>query len=179
MVSPSHVLTDSLFCPVRLSQTPFTRYNRLSNRLCNRLDNRLYGVNKHPTGCQTGCQNGLITSWMFVYTIQPVVKPCLSNRFEKHGLTTVFNEQLFVQPVVKPCCTTGLTTGCIHDTAVCQTGCQAGLTSGWVFVYTIQSVVKLVWHPFDNRLYRVNGAQSEHLHHSTSVCQHLLLTLLG
>jgi len=35
------------------------------------------------------------------------------------------NEQpLFVQPVVKPGCTTGLTTGCIHDTAVCQIGCQ-------------------------------------------------------
>jgi len=38
------------------------------------------------------------------------------------GLTTVLNEQpLFVQPVVKPGCTTGLTTDCIHDTAVCQT----------------------------------------------------------
>ena len=29
--------------------------------------------------------------------------------------------------------TTGLTTGCIHDTA----GCQTGLTTGWMFVYTI------------------------------------------
>jgi len=36
-------------------------------------------------------------------------------------LTTVLNEQpLFVQLVVKPGCTTGLTTGCIHDTAGCQ-----------------------------------------------------------
>jgi len=26
-------------------------------------------------GCQTGCQTGLTTGWMFVYTIQPVVKP--------------------------------------------------------------------------------------------------------
>jgi len=44
---------------------------------------------------------------------------------------TVLNEQLlFIQPVVKPGCTTGLTTGCIHDTAVCQTGCQTGLTTG-------------------------------------------------
>ena len=81
--------------------TPFTRYNRLSNRrLYNRFDNRLYRVNKHPTGCQT-------------------------------GLTTVLNEQpLFVQPIIKLGCTTGLTTGCIHDTASCQNGCQTGLTTG-------------------------------------------------
>jgi len=39
-------------------ETPFTRYNRLSNGLYNRLDNRLYRVNKHPTGCQTG-----LTTW--------------------------------------------------------------------------------------------------------------------
>jgi len=58
--------------------TPFTRYSRLSNRLYNRFDNRLYRVNKQ----------------LFV---QPVVKPCLTNRFGKHGLTTVLNEQLFVQ----------------------------------------------------------------------------------
>ena len=41
----------------------------------------------------------------------------------------------------------GLTTGCIHDTAVCQTGCQTGLTTGWMFVYTIQPVVKPDWQP--------------------------------
>jgi len=47
------------------------------------------------------------------------------------GLTTVLNEQpLFVQPVVKPGCATGMTTGCIQDTAVCQTGCQTELTTG-------------------------------------------------
>jgi len=41
----------------------------------------------------------------------------MSNRFVT-GWTTVLNEQpLFVQPVVKSGCTTGLTTGCIHDTA--------------------------------------------------------------
>jgi len=39
--------------------------------------------------------------------------------------STVLNAQpLFVQPVVKPRCTTGLKTGCIHDTAGCQTGCN-------------------------------------------------------
>jgi len=30
----------------------------------------------HDTiGCQSGCQTGLTTGWMFVYTMQPVVKP--------------------------------------------------------------------------------------------------------
>ena len=116
----------------RLCQlNPFTRYNRLSNRLHNRFDNRLYRVNKHPTSCQTGCQTGLTTVLneqpLFV---QPVVKP---------GLRTVLNEQLFVQPVVKPRCTSSLTTGCIHDTAGCQSG------------YGFDN-------RFDNRLYRVNGA---------------------
>jgi len=33
--------------------------------------------------------------------------------------------------------------------AGCQTGCQNGLTTGWMFVYTIQPVV--------NQLYCVNG----------------------
>ena len=50
-----------------LTNTPFSRYNQLYNQ----FDNRLYHVNKHPTGCQIG----LTTGWMFVYTIQPVVKP--------------------------------------------------------------------------------------------------------
>jgi len=87
------------------------------------------------------------------------------------GLTTVLNEQLFVQPVVKPCLTNRFD--------------KHGLTTGWMFVYTIQPVVKpvvkRVWQPvwqpcwtnscsfnrlskrvvqsvdngFDNRLYRV------------------------
>ena len=66
---------------------------------------------------------------MFVYTIQPVVKTAGCQT----GLTAVLNEQpLFVQPVVKPGCTTGLTTGCMHDTAICQTGCQTGLTTGCI-----------------------------------------------
>ena len=63
-----------------------------------------------------------------VYTIQPIVKPVVSKRFDNRFdnrvertavvRSTVLNEQsLFVQPVVKPGCTTGLTTGCIHDTA--------------------------------------------------------------
>ena len=73
-----------------------------NNRLYNRFDNQLYRVNKHPTSCHT-------------------------------GLTTVLNEQsLFIQPVVKPGCTTGLTTGCIHDTAGCQTGLTTVLTTGCI-----------------------------------------------
>ena len=69
----------------RHCEAPFTRYNLLSNR----FDNWLHRVYKHSTGCQTrfynqlyrvyehsaGCQTGLTTGWMFVYTIQPVVKP--------------------------------------------------------------------------------------------------------
>ena len=88
------------FCHSRRAKVPFTRYNLLSNR----FDNRLYRVYKHSTGCQTrlttgcivyrvgyqtGCTiqfdnrsneqwlfvpPGLTTGWMFVYTIQPVVK---------------------------------------------------------------------------------------------------------
>ena len=42
-----------------------------STRLSNRFDSWLYRVNKHPTGRQTGFTIG----WMFVYRIQPVVKP--------------------------------------------------------------------------------------------------------
>jgi len=70
-----------------------------------------------------------------------------------------------IQPVVKPRCTTGLTTGCIHDTA----GCQRGLTSGWMFVYIHDTTDTTGCETgcrfdnrfdnlFDNRLYRVNGA---------------------
>jgi len=49
-----------------------------------RFDNRLYRVNKHPAGCQTG----LTTSWMFVYTIQLVVKPRCTTGLTTTGLTT-------------------------------------------------------------------------------------------
>ena len=42
-----------------------------STRLSNQFNNRLYRVNNYPTYCQTS----LTTGWMFVYTIQPVVKP--------------------------------------------------------------------------------------------------------
>jgi len=47
----------------------------------------------------------------------------LSNRFDNRFANRLNKQPLFIQPVVKPCFTTGLTTGCIHDTAGCQTGC--------------------------------------------------------
>jgi len=47
--------------------------------------------------------------------------------------------------------TTGLTTGCIHNTAVCQTGLTTrlttGLTTGCIVHTNIYPVVKLVWQP--------------------------------
>ena len=52
----------------------------------------------------------------------------------------MLNEQpLFVQPVVKPSCTIGLTTGCIHDTAVCHTwlNCMVAPVVSPEFVYKI------------------------------------------
>ena len=88
-----------------LCDTPFTRYSRLSNRLYNRFYNRLCRVNKHPTGCKSGC-------WMFVKTIQPVVKPVLNEQPERTAT------------VRSTGCQTGLYNRlnvCIHDT----TGCQA------------------------------------------------------
>ena len=39
----------------------------------------------------------------------------------------------------------------LHDTTGCQTGCATAVTTGWMFVYTMQPVVQPV-----NRLYRVN-----------------------
>jgi len=124
----------------------------------------------------TGCQISLTTGCIVQTNIQPVVKRvwqlCWTNSH--------CSQPLYVQPVVKP----GCTTGCIHDTVVCQTGCQMGLTTGWMLVYTIQQIVKPVYNRYDNRLYHVNGAleccalmssvgwQERHL-----VCKHLLQLL--
>jgi len=44
----------------------------------------------------------------------------------------------------------------LHDTTCCQTGCKTGLTTGWMFVYTIQPVWQLlcrVYSRLSNRLY--------------------------
>jgi len=62
--------------------------------------------------------------------------PCLHNTMTTScttGLTTMLKEQpLFVQPVIKPGCTTGLTTGCIHDTTGCQNSLTTGLATGCI-----------------------------------------------
>jgi len=93
----------------------YTQYNRLSNRMSSRVENRLYRVYKHSTGCQTRLTTGLTTGCI-MYTAGSQIG-CIT-RFDKR-----LNEQwLFVQ----------------H-------GCQTGLTTGWMFVYMIQPVVKPVW----------------------------------
>jgi len=84
---------------------------------------------------------------MFVYTIQPVVKPVWQPAVS------------CIQPVVKPVVQPGLAgcqTGCTtrFDNRLneqwlfvqhgCPAGCQTGLTTGLMFVYTIQPVVNTV-----------------------------------
>ena len=94
-----------------------------NQRLVRRLKPRLHDT----TGCQTRCQTRLttgLTTGCIVYTsIQPVVKPCLSNR--------LYN------PVWQQC----WTNSCSFNTVV------KPVTTGWMFVYTIQQVVKLVVQP--------------------------------
>jgi len=117
--------------------------------------------------------------------VQPVWRPAVSCKQTSNGLSdwlsnwfdNRLNEQpLFVQLIVKPGCTTSLTTGCIHNTAGCQTGCQTGFDNGFdnrlnVCIHNTigcqgvwQSIVSCIQTSnqlsmrFDNRLYRVNGA---------------------
>jgi len=100
-----------------LCETPFTRYNRLSIGFDNRFDNRVERTT------------------LFV---QPVVKPCLSNRFDKHGLTNVLKVTV----------------------AVRSTGCQTGLYNRFDNrLYKRYSRLSNRFdNRFDNRLYCVNGA---------------------
>jgi len=107
---------------------------------------------KHPLHDTTCCQTGLTTGYMFVYTIEPVVKP--------HWQLAVSCIQLVVKPVVQPSLTTDWTNSgcsfntaertvaarsmrlsnrcdnrldvCLHDTAGCQTGCTICLTTGCI-----------------------------------------------
>ena len=97
----SKIPLDVLKCP---TDAPFTRYNRLSNRLYNRFDNRMYRVNKHPTGCQSGCQSVLTTGWTTVLSnrvVQPVWQPAYT-RYSR--LSNRLSSWMFVytiQPVIK------------------------------------------------------------------------------
>jgi len=61
-------------------QAPFTRHNLLSNRSDNRVNVCIHDTTSCQTHCQTGCQMRLTTGCIVYTNIQPVVKPCLSNR---------------------------------------------------------------------------------------------------
>ena len=89
-----------------VNRPKYTRLNTLALQLLlSTVKPRLHDT----AGCQTGCTTGLTTVLNEQLFVQPVL-----------------NEQLFVQPVVKPGCTTFLTNGCKHDTAVCQSGLTTG-----------------------------------------------------
>jgi len=130
--------------PSAVQLKPFTRYNLLSNRLSMRLsilfENRLHRVYKHSTGCQTRLTTGLTTGCI-VYTAD--CQTGCTTRFDNR-----LNENLFVQHGCQTRCQTGfdnrLNEQWLFVQHGCQTGCQTGLTTGWMFVYTIQPVVQPV-----------------------------------
>jgi len=105
-------------------------------QLCSRLDNRLHRVNKHPTGCQTDCTTGLTTGRFdnrlyrvkralnSVYTIQHVVKPGLSNRYDNR-LSNRFDNRLDNR---------------LYRVYKHPTGCQ----TCWMFVHKMKVVVQPV-----------------------------------
>jgi len=53
---------------------------RCTTRFDNRLNEQLFVQHGCKTGCQTRLTTGLTTSCIVYTNIQPVVKPCLSNR---------------------------------------------------------------------------------------------------
>ena len=76
----------------------------------------------------TGCQTGLITGWMFAYTMQPVVQ-LVWQQAEQPQLYRLY----------------------IHSTD-CQSGCTTGwqqveCATGWMHVYTMHPVVQPVVQP--------------------------------
>jgi len=124
--------------------------NQLSNLFSNRFDNQLNVCLHDTAGCQTRLSNQVV---------QPVWQ--LYNRFDNHveqtatvrstGCQTRFDNTAERTAVRSTGCQTGLykhlTTGCIHDTAGCQTGVEC--------LYTRYNRLS---NRFDNRLYRVNRA---------------------
>jgi len=100
----------------------------------------------HDTTCyQTGCQTGLIDNRLNV---------CIHDTTGcQTGCTTRFDNRLNKQWLF-------LQQGC-------QTGCcTTDLTTGSMFVYMIQMLVKPVVEPVDNWLHRVNGVLQ--LHYETN-----------
>jgi len=109
--------------------------------------------------------------WGFIGTKRSPLVPPLRQVLEYYMMQCICRPRCFKNRLHDTaCCQTGLTTGCIVYTARCQTGCatlfdnrlneqwlfvqhgcqtgcQAGLTTGWMFVYTIQPVVKSVVQP--------------------------------
>jgi len=96
-----------------MPKVPFTRHNLL------------YRVYKHSSGCKTRLTTGLTTGCI-VYTAG-----CQT------GCTTRLNEHLLVQHG----CQTGFDNR-LNEQWLFVRSCQTGLTAGWMFVYTIQPIVK-------------------------------------
>jgi len=145
--------------PAAYCNTPFTRYNRLSNR--------------------TGSVSFYQRIWRYInFYLYFIFFICiffylylskrLHNRFDnrlyrvnKHptgcqascqtGLTTGWMFVCMIQPVWQPCRTNSHCSFNRLSNRVVQPVWQPA-------VYTIQPAVKPVWQPLDNRLYRVNGA---------------------
>ena len=109
----------------------WTRHQEV-HQACKRycLKPHLHDTTGCQTRCQTGCQIGLTTGIVYTAGCQTGRTTQFDNRLK---------EQLFVQHGCQTGCQTRLTTGC------------TGLTTGWMFVYTVQPVVKpavqLVWQP--------------------------------
>jgi len=132
----------------QLGKCLYTRYNRLSkpvvkpvwqpvvlciqtfNRLSNPFDNRF---DKMAVSCiqpvvKPVVQPGLTTGWTNSCSFNTVVKPCLSNWFDKHGLTTSWTNRCSFNTVVKQVVnrSDNRLDVCLHDAAGCQTGCTTG-----------------------------------------------------
>ena len=136
----------------QFSKAPFTQYNLLSNRLSNRFDHRLYRVYKHSTR--------LNEQWLFVH------HGCQT------GCTMRFDNWLKEQLFVQHGCQTGLYNR--FDNGVERTAVRSTrLTTGWMFVYTIQPVVKPVVKPVWQLVVsckRGLRSNAEHLNADTNVC---------
>jgi len=103
------------------------------------------------TCCQTGCQTALTTGCIVYTNIQPAVKPVWQPVWQP----AVSCIQGVVKPVVQPGLTTGWTiSGCSFNPVERTVAVRSirlsnttGMTTGWMFVYTIQPVIKPVVQP--------------------------------